>query len=81
MGVPVVATAVGGVPEAVRDGAEGFVVPPGRMEPLAIAMRTLVVDPGLRATMAAASLERGQFFDIRRAARRIEQIYDMVLTG
>jgi len=38
-GVPVVATAVGGTPEAVADGVDGYLVPPG--DPLALARRIL----------------------------------------
>ncbi len=38
-GVPVVATAVGGTPEAVADGVDGYLVPPG--DPTALARRIL----------------------------------------
>jgi glycosyltransferase involved in cell wall biosynthesis len=40
-GVPVVATAVGGTPEAVADGVDGYLVPPG--DPIALARRILGV--------------------------------------
>ncbi len=40
-GVPVVATAVGGTPEAVADGVDGYLVPPG--DPEALARRILDV--------------------------------------
>ena len=40
-GVPVVATAVGGTPEAVADGVDGYLVPPG--DPIALARRILDV--------------------------------------
>ena len=53
VGVPVVSTAVGGVPEVVRDGENGLLVPPGRPEELAAAMRRVLEEPGLRARLAA----------------------------
>jgi glycosyltransferase involved in cell wall biosynthesis len=52
VGVPVVATAVGGVPEVVHDGENGLLVPPGRPEELAAAIRRLLEEPGLRKRLA-----------------------------
>ncbi len=53
VGVPMVATAVGGVPEVVRDGENGLLVPPGRPDELAAAMRRVLEEPGLRERLAA----------------------------
>jgi L-malate glycosyltransferase len=50
---PVVATAVGGVPEALTDGREGRLVPAGAPAALAAAAADLLLDPGLRDAMAA----------------------------
>lgn len=55
VGVPVVATAVGGVPEVVRDGENGLLVPPGRPDELAAALRRMLEEPGLRDRLAAAA--------------------------
>lgn len=55
VGVPVVATAVGGVPEIVRDGENGLLVPAGRPEELAAAMLRILEEPGLRERLAAAA--------------------------
>jgi glycosyltransferase involved in cell wall biosynthesis len=55
VGVPVVSTAVGGVPEVVRDGENGLLVQPGRPEELAAAVRRLLEEPGLRDRLAAAA--------------------------
>ncbi len=55
VGVPVVSTAVGGVPEVVRDGVNGLLVPPGRPDALADAMRRVLTEPGLREHLAAAA--------------------------
>jgi glycosyltransferase involved in cell wall biosynthesis len=54
-GVPVVATDVGGVAEAVRDGDTGFVVPPRDAAALADRIGRLAEDPQLRAAMAQRS--------------------------
>lgn len=75
VGLPVVATAVGGVPQQVRDGVEGRVVPPGNPAALAGAIVALAQDPDLRATMAAAARARSADYDIRRAVREQERVY------
>jgi glycosyltransferase involved in cell wall biosynthesis len=74
-GLPTVATRVGGVPDAVRDGVEGLLVPPKRPELLAAAIESLVLDPDRRAAMSAAAVERGRSYDISSAVHRTEQIY------
>jgi glycosyltransferase involved in cell wall biosynthesis len=81
VGVPVVSTAVGDVPTAVSDGKEGLIVPPGDIGALAAALRSLVVDPSLRARMAVAARDTASRFDIRVAAARLEEIYDAVSAG
>jgi glycosyltransferase involved in cell wall biosynthesis len=55
-GTPVIATAVGGVAEVVRDGENGLLVPPGDPEALAAAVRRLVGDEALRDRLRAATL-------------------------
>lgn len=55
LGVPVVSTAVGGVPEIVRDGENGLLVPPGRPDALAAAIRRILEEPGLRDRLAAGA--------------------------
>jgi glycosyltransferase involved in cell wall biosynthesis len=51
----VITTAVGGVPEVVRDGANGLLVPAGDPEALASAIRRLIGDDDLRARLAEAA--------------------------
>lgn len=62
-GVPVVATAVGGTPEAVLDGETGHLVPPADPTTLAERLTALLVDTGARRRMgdAAQSFVRDQF--------------------
>ena len=56
-GTPVVASAVGGIPEFLRDGETGLLVPPGDVEALADAFRRLADDPSLRATLGRNARE------------------------
>lgn len=55
VGTPVVATSVGGVPEVVRDGVNGLLVPPGSPEAFAAALGRLVDDAALRNRLAGAA--------------------------
>ena len=57
-GVPVVASAVGGVPELVDDGRTGLLVPPGDVAALAGALTRLVSDPGEADRMGRAGWAR-----------------------
>jgi glycosyltransferase involved in cell wall biosynthesis len=60
VGTPVIATAVGGIPEILVDGENGVLVPPGDVAAIAAAVERLATDNGLRATLArqaAASVE------------------------
>jgi len=57
-GKPVVATAVGGVPEVVADGVTGFLVPPACPERMAEAILRLASDNDLYARMAQAARQR-----------------------
>jgi glycosyltransferase involved in cell wall biosynthesis len=53
-GLPVVASAVGGIGESVRDGETGFVVPRGNVEALGDRIRRLLADPPLRRRLGAS---------------------------
>jgi glycosyltransferase involved in cell wall biosynthesis len=57
-GCPVVATRVGGVPDVVRDGKDGFLVEPGDVMGLAERLVRLAADPGLRDRLGEAGRER-----------------------
>lgn len=81
-GKPVVATAVGGVPDLVGDGVQGVLVPPGDPDALAGALGALLRDPERRAAMGAAGRERQRReFDFGRMVRRLEQRYEELLAG
>jgi glycosyltransferase involved in cell wall biosynthesis len=58
VGTPVIATNVGGIPEMVRDGVEGFLVPPESPEKIAEKLLLLLKNPDLRETMAKNARQR-----------------------
>jgi glycosyltransferase involved in cell wall biosynthesis len=75
-GKPIVASATGGIPEAVIDGREGILVPPGEVSPLAGALRLVLTDPARRTAMAESALARARTeFTVRVMADRYEALY------
>jgi glycosyltransferase involved in cell wall biosynthesis len=76
MGRPVVATRVGGTPEAVEDGETGLLVPKLDPEALSKAVSELLLDPPRREQMgAAARLRAAQFFDEERLVTALLEVY------
>jgi colanic acid/amylovoran biosynthesis glycosyltransferase len=81
-GVPVVVTDCGGVREAVREGVDGFVVPPRDPEALANALAALWADPRLRERMGAAGRERvSSSFTLRSQLDEYAGLYQRLLAG
>lgn len=75
-GLPVVASAVGGVPELVVDGETGFLVPPGEPERLAEAVEPLLSDPALRRQMGRSGRARAEeLFDLTAFRRAHVELY------
>jgi len=75
-GLPVVATPVGAIPDALRDGQEGLLVPPRDAAALTAALRRLVGDAALRAEMGARARERAEsVFSERAVIAQLEAIY------
>jgi glycosyltransferase involved in cell wall biosynthesis len=81
-GLPVVASSVGGVPEVVRDGETGIVVPPGDVGALAAALQRVLADAGLRQRFGAAGRARALAeFDLRPFGEAHRQVYDEALAA
>jgi len=81
-GRPIVATDVGGVRDAVRDGENGLLVPAGDVPALAGALATLLGSRERRHEMGAAGCERARReFHARVVVRSLEQLYDRLLTA
>lgn len=59
-GIPVVVSDVGGIPETVTDGLEGFLLHPGQVEVMAATLGRLIEDPELRRKMGCAGRARAE---------------------
>jgi glycosyltransferase involved in cell wall biosynthesis len=75
-GVPVIATGVGGIPEAITDGVTGFLVGPGDTSTLTRVLRKVLLDRTLAARVGAAAREAARLrFAPDRAMARLEAVY------
>lgn len=76
-GLPVVSTAVGGVPNLLANGKEGFLERPGDARGLAKSMAFLLSSPETRRSMGAAAARRAkETFDVSRMVQAYEQLYE-----
>jgi glycosyltransferase involved in cell wall biosynthesis len=81
-GVPVVASAVGGLTDTVVHGSTGLLVPPRDPTALADAVRGLLASPGLRAAFGAVGRRRARrWYDWARIAAQAEAVYQRLAAG
>lgn len=78
-GVPVAATAGGGIPEMVEDGVTGLLAPVGDGRALAAVIDRLLDDPALAERLAGAARARVRDFDIARTVEQTERLYREVV--
>jgi len=78
-GLPVVASAVGEIPQMVDDGESGLLVKPGDIDGLATTLAKLVSDPQLRGAMGTAARTRALAID--RTAQEVLALCEAVVLG
>ena len=79
-GVPVVATRIGGTPEAIADGVSGLLVPPRDSAALAGAMLRILEDRELAARLGRAARRRvAEHFSLERMVSETERLYSTLL--
>jgi glycosyltransferase involved in cell wall biosynthesis len=75
-GLPVIASAVGGTAESVRDGETGFTVARGHVEGLRERLKQLLGDPDLRARMGRGGRQRyEQHFTLNHTVEKTLAVY------
>ena len=75
MGVPVVATRTGGVPDIVEDGVTGLLVPPRDPAALAAAIAGLLRGPDMRQRLAKTALVQSRGYDYRQTVYKTLDAY------
>jgi colanic acid/amylovoran biosynthesis glycosyltransferase len=80
-GLPVVATDTGGMREAIRDGVDGYLVPPRDPEALAKALQKLVHPQSRRSLGKAARTRIERNFSLDVQTDRFAELYNSVLAG
>lgn len=80
-GVPVVSTAVGGVPEIVRDGSNGLLAPVGDVDAVATALGRILREQGLRERLATGALASVEALSVERVYPRLEAVLESVVNG
>lgn len=79
MGVPVIASAVGGVPDVVREGVNGFLVEPGNVDGISNKTSLLMQNKELARKIIAEGIRTiNANYGISRWCERIEQLYEAV---
>jgi glycosyltransferase involved in cell wall biosynthesis len=80
-GRPVVATEVGGVPDVVRNGVDGFLVEPGDVDAMADRLARLAADADLRRRMGeAGSASVRERYSVTRLLDDVDRLYRSLLT-
>lgn len=81
-GLPIAATAVGGVPEILEDGLTGLIVPPRNPDAMADAILRILTDPEMRFRLGAgARLQAESNFTPRAYKRSLVEFYQKTLDG
>jgi glycosyltransferase involved in cell wall biosynthesis len=76
MGIPVIATSVGGVPELIHSGVDGIMVPPGDSKAIALSIIELAGDANQRDKLAEAARSTvGKFFMYEKQLASLETVY------
>ena len=79
-GIPIVASAAGGIPEIVRHEKDGLLAAPENVDELSAACARLLVDPGLARALAESAQNRRTSFSLTNMLQQTEQIYTRLIS-
>jgi glycosyltransferase involved in cell wall biosynthesis len=76
VGLPVIATPVGGIPEAIDEGVNGFLISPGDVDALVDRRRRIIDDEDLRKSMGSSAKRIAkEKFSVECLVAQLEEIY------
>jgi glycosyltransferase involved in cell wall biosynthesis len=78
-GKPVVACRVGGAPEVIRDGVEGFLVPPENPEAMKVAIEKVFQEPGKAMLLGGAGKQRANQYSAASISLQLYSLYKQLL--
>ena len=79
-GIPVISTPVGGIPEAIRDGQNGFLIPPGCHDLIVDTLRKIANNPELWKQLSLnARKTYKEKFDMKYIEYKLRQVYSELL--
>jgi len=80
-GVPCVSTKLVGIPDIIRNGQTGILVPPGDVDELAGALSTLIADPELSAKLGCEGREWAlEHFSLNEAVSRLSRLFKIAVS-
>lgn len=81
-GVPVITTAIAGISELVEDDVNGYLIPPGAVEPIVLKLEQLLSDANLRQRMGKAGRRKvTQDFNLDQEVPWLKQVMEAALFG
>src|SRR5215207_9091225 len=81
VGLPIVASKTGGIPDVIKDGVNGLLVPPSEPEALAHAINRLLADRKLARRLSEGAQARAKDYDWEVLAERVLRVYQDVTAG
>jgi len=76
--IPVMASNIGGIPELIKDGFNGFLFTPGDVGSIKSCLLKLIINPEVLLKMKQNSLESSKKYDIENHIKKIKYFYKMV---
>jgi len=80
-GKPIVASSVGGIPDLVKHGQNGFLVEPGDVNGLFLAVRKLIIDKKMRDEMGRRGKTMAPNFGVQNMVEKTDALYSSLYQG